>query len=99
MKNSRKVGCRKNLIITVILIDGKRFARRLRTPPGTLLTPAGVDAQLLREADRVEQYFPGLEFRLVPLRDGNFNFIQLPVTAVADAPDATSIESHAEQAS
>jgi len=46
MKNSRKVGCRKNLIITVILIEGKRFARRLRTEPGTLLTPAGVDHEV-----------------------------------------------------
>jgi len=38
-------------------------------------TSRNSNAQLLQEADRVEQYFPGL---------------QLPVTAVADAPDATS---------
>ena len=29
------------------------------------------------EAERVEQFFPGLEFRLVPLQGGNFNFVEI----------------------
>jgi len=43
------------------------------------LTAKGVDALLDQEAARVEQFFPGLEFRLVPLRDGHFNFMEIPL--------------------
>src|SRR5438309_907257 len=32
---------------------------------------------LEQEADRVAKWFPGLEFRLVTLRDGNFNFVEI----------------------
>ena len=57
-------------------------ARHLRTPPGRFLSPQGIDALLDAEAKRVEEYFPGLEFRLVPLRGGiNFNFVEVPKLA------------------
>lgn len=67
---------RKNLRITTIMSDGKRVTRNLRTPPGQLFTESGIDALLEREAARVEEFFPGRDFRLVPLRDGSFNFVE-----------------------
>jgi hypothetical protein len=67
---------RKNLKVTVVRLDGRRMTRSLRTAPGQVLTPTGVEMTLRQEAERVETYFPGLEFRLVPLRDGNFNFVE-----------------------
>lgn len=70
--------------ITVVCLDGRRITRHLRTPPGRFITSAGVEALLKHEADRVEEFFPGLEFRLVPLRDGSFNFIEMPPEMAAD---------------
>jgi hypothetical protein len=66
-----------NLCFTVRLANGEYFRRRMRTPPGMQLGPEGVEALLASEAKRVEQYFPGKEFRLVPLRNGDFNFVEL----------------------
>jgi hypothetical protein len=62
--------------LTVIRLNGTRFRRHLRTLPNQFLSPAG-EGWLKKEADRVEQFFPGLEFRLVPLRGGNFNFVEI----------------------
>jgi hypothetical protein len=73
----RKKPGRTRLDITTILSDGKRITRHLRTAPDQFLPPAAVDILLKQEADRVEEYFPGREFRLVPLRDGNFNFVEV----------------------
>lgn len=67
--------------MTVILLDGERAKRRLKTPNGKRLTAAGIDALLEQEAERVEKWFPGREFRLVSLRDGNFNFVEIPKEA------------------
>lgn len=77
---------RKNVKITVIQIDGKRVTRCVRTPPRQRLTAAGVDALLDNEAERVARFFPDREFRLVPLLDGNFNFVE---TVASDAGEAT----------
>jgi hypothetical protein len=77
MKSLRVQGLRANLTVTAILLNGKRFTRRLRTPPKKYLKPEGVEAVLAEEASRVEQFFPDREFRLVPLRDGNFNFVEV----------------------
>jgi hypothetical protein len=74
---------RTRLTITTILCDGQRARRELRTPPGQFLSPAGIDAQLEVEAKRVEEFFAGREFRLVPLRDGNFNFVEIETSHVA----------------
>jgi hypothetical protein len=63
----------------VVRLDGTTATRRLRTPAHRRLTAKGVEWLLLQEADRMERFFPGLEFRLVPLRDGNFNFVEIPV--------------------
>jgi hypothetical protein len=52
---------------------------------GHFLTPAGIDGILKEQADIVEQLFPGAEFRLVALRDGNFNFVQTEAPQVANA--------------
>jgi len=73
----RKRPGRSRLEITTILCDGTRATRHLRTAPNQFLSPAGVETLLGQEADRVEQFFPGREFRLVPLRDGNFNFVEV----------------------
>jgi hypothetical protein len=64
--------------ITVALLDGQKIRRHLRTPPQNALTPDGVESVLQQEAARVEQFFPGREFRLVPLRGGrDFNFVEV----------------------
>jgi hypothetical protein len=64
--------------IKIVRLDGSKVVRRLRTEAHRRLTPVGINAMLRQEADRVEQFFPGLEFRLVPLRGGNFNFVEIP---------------------
>jgi hypothetical protein len=65
--------------ITVVKLDGKKIRRTLRTPPGRLLTPDGLEVVLKQEAERVTEFFPELEFRLVPLLDGrSFNFVEIP---------------------
>jgi len=65
--------------ITVVKLDGKKIRRSVRTPPGNLLTPDGLEAVLKQEAERVTEFFPELEFRLVPMLDGrSFNFMEIP---------------------
>jgi hypothetical protein len=63
--------------IKVVRLNGQTVTRHLRTPRGRRLTGAGTDALLKQEAERVEQFFPGLEFRLVPLHSGSFNFVEI----------------------
>jgi hypothetical protein len=50
-----------------------------------MITPEGVDGILQEEAAIVERFFPGAEFRLVSLRDGNFNFVQVSEAPIVDA--------------
>ena len=69
---------RKNLRFTVILIDGKRFPKIVRAPAGKLISAKGIEAVLADEATIVEKFFPGREFRLVPLASGDFNFVEMP---------------------
>lgn len=68
---------RSRLDITTILLNGERAVRHLRTPPNQFWSPNGIEHLLEQEAERVESFFPGREFRLVPLRDGNFNFVEV----------------------
>jgi hypothetical protein len=64
--------------IKVVRLDGTKHVRRLRTQSHVRrLTSSQVDEVLHQEAERVEQYFPGAEFRLVPLRNGSFNFVEM----------------------
>jgi hypothetical protein len=70
------LGLRKNFVVTVILLDGKKIRRRLRAQAGAFLNDKAIDAALKMESDALEKYFAGREFRLVQLRDGNFNFVE-----------------------
>jgi hypothetical protein len=64
--------------IKVVLLDGQKVTRHLRTPKHyQRLTKAGIEQLLDIEADRLEQFFPGKEFRLVPLRGCAFNFVEI----------------------
>lgn len=64
--------------VTVVLADGKKVRRIVKSPPFQMLTARGVDMVLEQEANRVGRFFPGKEFRLVPLRDGkSFNFVEI----------------------
>jgi hypothetical protein len=72
----RGILARSRMTVTTILLDGKRLTRNIRTLPGQYMSPAGVESQLENEVRRVDEFFPGREFRLVPLRDGNFNFVE-----------------------
>lgn len=58
-------------------MNGKRATRKQTAPAGKLFADSGIEQLLKIEAYRLEQWFPGKEFRLVPLRDGNFNFVEL----------------------
>lgn len=69
---------RKNVRFTVILMDGKRFPKIVRAPAGRLVSAQGIEAVLAQEATIIEKFFPGREFRLVPLASGDFNFIEMP---------------------
>jgi hypothetical protein len=73
-----------NVCFTVRLLDGQFVRRRMRTPPGKQLAPEGLEALLVSEAKRVEEHFPGREFRLVPLHGGNFNFVELDSSSECD---------------
>jgi hypothetical protein len=68
---------RKNLRFTVILLDSKRIERIARSAPGLLINERGIESALAQESARVEQFFPGREFRLVPLSNGSFNFVEI----------------------
>jgi hypothetical protein len=83
MRNPRPGSIRKSVSITVIPLVGRRGTRRRVAPAGQLITPAGIDVILEQEAEIVERFFPGAEFRLVALRDGNFNFIQTKAAPIA----------------
>jgi len=69
---------RKNLTLKVRLLDGNTVVRKVRAPAGRRLTDKGVDQVLENIGAQIEGSFPGREFRLVPLRDGNFNFVEIP---------------------
>jgi hypothetical protein len=66
----------------VVMLTGETVTRRHAAPRGTRFTREGIDHLLTQEAARVEQYIPGHEFRLVPMRDGGFNFIEIPAEMV-----------------
>ncbi len=87
MKNMKPGATRVN--ITTILCDGRKFRRSVRTLPNQFLSAEGIETVLATEATRVEEFFSGLEFRLVPLCGGNnFNFVQVPPESL-NAGEAT----------
>jgi hypothetical protein len=73
---------RKNIRLAVILQDGKRHTKIVRAPAGRQFTDPAVDAVLDNEAQLIEKFFPGREFRLVPL-DKGFNFVEIAKEAEA----------------
>jgi hypothetical protein len=76
MRKPLPAGFRKHVTVTCIPLVGRRASRRRIAPAGRFLTPEGVDGILAQEAEIIEKFFPGAEFRLVALSDGNFNFVQ-----------------------
>lgn len=68
---------RKNLTLKVRLLDGSAVVRKVRAPAGKRITDKGVDQVLENIGAQIEEAFPGREFRLVPMRDGNFNFVEI----------------------
>lgn len=76
---------RANIRLSVILRDKKRTSKIVRPPPGQVFTEKGIENMLRHEADLVEQFFPGREFRLVPLTGGQFNFVEVAPEQGAEA--------------
>lgn len=68
---------RKNLTVKVRLLDGSTVVRKVRAPAHKQLTDKGVDQILETLGAQAEEAFPDKQFRLVPLRDGNFNFVEI----------------------
>jgi hypothetical protein len=62
---------------TVVLLDGQRSSHKVVIPNRIRLTSMELEEVLAHEATRVEEAFPGRAFRLVPLADGNFNFVEM----------------------
>lgn len=90
---------RKNVRFTVVRLNGERATCSQRTPAGALLTDAGVQEMLAREWVRVEKWFPGVQFRLVALRDGNFNFVEFKKEfgGIASGPEVPPVSNVARQ--
>jgi hypothetical protein len=98
MRKALPSNLRKHVVITCIPLVGRRGVRRRVAPAGQFITSAGVDGILSQEAEIIGRFFPGAEFRMVELRDGNFNFIQLTPAEIppADGAAAAALQ-HAEQ--
>lgn len=69
--------CFKRILVKVFPPGNKSPKKRLfRAPPGKMLTPQGVDSVLTQTVNAIEQeWFPGHEYRFVPIGPGEFNFI------------------------
>ena len=67
---------RKNVTFTLIRANGTKERRHYRAAPRTLFNDKAVDNMLEKQAALLEKLFPGIDFRLVPLADGNFNLIE-----------------------
>jgi len=76
---------RANIRLSVILRDKKKTSKIVRTPPGKVFTEKVIEDVLRHEADLVEKFFPGREFRLVPLTGGQFNFVEVVPELGAEA--------------
>lgn len=68
---------RPNVRLCTIFLDGTRVSKIVRSPAGKLFSQAGIEEILSAEAATIEKYFPGREFRLAALADGNFNFVEM----------------------
>jgi len=66
----------KTLLVSIFLLDGTKERKRVSAPAGKRWTDNGIDQILKNFATYCDRAFPGREFRLVPLRDGNFNFVE-----------------------
>lgn len=67
----------KQIIFTLCYLNGKKQRERINTPSGHVWTAKGIENLLTAQCEYVTNAFPGREFRLVPLRDGNFNFVEI----------------------
>jgi hypothetical protein len=72
----------RNVRLTVILRDSRKFSKVVRAPAGKQFTATGIDSLLNNEANLIEKFFPDREFRLVPLAKG-FNFVEIAKAAEA----------------
>lgn len=74
----------KAIEIVTVMPDGKRFRRVLKAPPGKGLTEIHRENILADFAGKLEQSFPGVEFKLLPIAGGRqFNFVAQKPEAIA----------------
>lgn len=69
----------KNVTLTTIFLDGARVAQTYRALPGQVLTEPGLGELLGARLVETARHFPGRKFRVVRLRDGNINLIEVGV--------------------
>ena len=81
---------RKQVVITMCFLNGKKERERIHAPRGKAFTKQGIENILNAQATYVEKAFPGREFSFVPLRDGNFNFVECLPRETEGAPAAVS---------
>jgi hypothetical protein len=72
----RVVGSRKSVVVSLILRGAKPLRKYYRAPARKLLSQMGVENILQAHANQLENAFPGRQFSLIPLRDGNFNIVE-----------------------
>lgn len=67
----------KTICIKVFIPPDNRLGKRIvvKSKPGTHFTPEGIENLLLKVANDIETKWPMYEFRLVPLRANEFNFV------------------------
>jgi len=69
--------CFKRILVKIFPPGNEHPKKQLfRAPPGKMLTPQGVESVLSQTANNIEQrWFPGHDYRCVPVGPGEFNFI------------------------
>jgi hypothetical protein len=83
---------RKQLTVTIVNARGIHTRLRYRAPSGRAFSAAGIDSLLASCEVDIRKHSPAAEFRLVALRDGNYNIIEIAppasVEVIAEAVHA-----------
>jgi hypothetical protein len=75
----------KRVYFVIVTPDGRKTKQAV-APPRKKFNSTGIDALLEQCAGQIEQSFPGVEFRLVPVGPNRFNFIH----QACDSPNEAS---------
>ena len=90
LRRARRVRTYRSVVIHTVLLgpSGKtiRGWQRVNAQPNTVFTDQGVDDVLTAAVAQTEEMYPGREFRLIPLRDGSFSFVEQRIESAWPKP-------------